>query len=157
MPKTQVSRIIGIGNLLMRDDGLGVVAIQQLRQQKLFPGVELIDGGCGGITLLQLLTECERAIIIDAADFKKKPGTILRFAAEQLIESLQSTTQTSLHQTGLAEVLMLAKKLDQLPELTLLLVQPQNVQRGLELSRPIQEALPRLCEILKEELNSWPE
>ena len=152
MSAIHISRIIGIGNLLMGDDGLGVVAIEELRRRKIPPTIELIDGGCGGVTLLQILAECGRAIIIDAADFGKKPGAILRYPAEKIINSQQSTTQASLHQTGLAEVLILAKKLGQLPDLTLFLVQPQIIERSLELSKPVQEALPHLLDMLIGEL-----
>lgn len=155
MPIRKSSRVIGIGNLLMGDDGLGVVAVEQLRQQQIPSGIELIDGGCGGVTLLQLLAECDRALLIDAADLGKAPGSILRISAEEIIGLQNSAGQVSLHQTGLAEVLTLAKTLDQLPELTLFLVQPQNVERGLELSIPVQKVLPRLLEMVRKELDGW--
>lgn len=155
MPTQKTSRVIGIGNLLMGDDGLGVVAIEKLRGQNLPSGIELIDGGCGGVTLLQILTECGRAIIIDAADFGKAPGSILRLPAEKIIGFENSSEQVSLHQTGLAEVLTLAQKLDQLPEVTLFLVQPQSVARCLELSIPVQKALPRLLAMVRKELADW--
>ena len=151
----KVSRVIGIGNLLMGDDGLGIVAVDQLGQQSIPAGIELVDGGCGGVTLLQLLADCNQVLIIDAADFGKAPGSILRLPAESIIDIQTSSAQASLHQTGLAEVLALAEKLNQLPELTLFLIQPQTVERGLELSPPVRAAMPRLLEMLKTELNEW--
>ena len=154
MPRKS-SSIIGVGNLLMGDDGLGIVALEQLRRQQLPPGIELIDAGCGGLTLLQLLADCERALLIDAADFGRPAGCILRLPAENIADIQGGTGQASLHQTGLAEVLGLAVKLGQLPELTLFLVQPQCVAPGLELSLPVRQALPRLLEMLQQELENW--
>lgn len=145
-------RVIGIGNLLMGDDGLGVVAIEQLGRRHLPANIELIDGGCGGITLLQLISECDQAIIIDAADFGEKPGAILQLCADEINELQELPAQASLHQTGLAEVLSLAKKLEKLPPLKLFLVQPERVERGLGLTETIEQVLPQLLDMLIKEL-----
>lgn len=139
----------------MGDDGLGISVIEQLCQQQIPSGIDLIDGGCGGITLLQLLEECDRALIIDAADFGQEPGAIQRLPADEVIGLHDETTQVSLHQTGLAEVLKLASELNQMPELTLFLVQPLSIERRIGLSQPVQKALPRLIAILQDEFQLW--
>lgn len=149
------NRIIGVGNLLMGDDGLGIVAIEELRKLKLSPEIDLIDGGCGGLTLLQLLAECDRALLIDAADFGRISGSILRLGNDEITVMQKTSGQVSLHQTGLAEVLTLAEKLDQLPELILYLVQPQSLERGMGLSIPLQEAMPRLLNMVSREVSGW--
>lgn len=155
MHTRKASRIIGIGNPLMGDDGLGIEAIERLRRLPLPPDIELVDGGCGGLTLLQLLEECERALIIDAADFGQSPGDIRRLTADEVIAWHSNTTRLSLHQSGFAEVLDCARKLGQLPETALLLMQPQNLARGLGLSPPVLAALPRLLEMTAREVAAW--
>ena len=69
--------ILGIGNLLLRDDGVGVHAIRKLQHEYEFPGtVTLLDGGTKGLDLLPFLEQSDKVLIIDAANFKKEPGTI---------------------------------------------------------------------------------
>lgn len=153
MKKRGTCKVIGVGNPLMGDDGLGIVAVEQLRGQ-LPEDVELIDGGCGGITLLELLVGCDSALIIDAADFGGQAGDIIKLSARQVISSQKCGSQVSLHQTGLADVLQLARQLDQLPETTLFLVQPLKVERGIGLSQPVQETLPRLLDQIAADLAS---
>lgn len=147
------TRIIGVGNPLMGDDGLGIVALEQLRERQLPPEAELIDAGTGGITLLQIIAECERALIIDAADFGRPAGTILRLQSSQLLDGKSDGGALSLHQNDLADVLLLGKQLDQLPETTLFLMQPKRVERRLGLSPEVREHLPEMLDGIVEELS----
>ena len=139
-------RIIGIGNPLMGDDGLGCAAIELLQQQNLPPHIELLDGGCGGLSLLPLLTECRQAIIIDAADFGAAPGSNRILTDAELEQIPPQTCRLSSHQPGLAEVLLLGKNLGQLPKLTLVLMQIQICAPQYGLSAPVQASLPGLIQ-----------
>ena len=139
-------RIIGIGNPLMGDDGLGIASIELLRQQPLPPQVELLDGGCGGLSLLPLLTECRRAIIIDAADFGATPGSVKILTAADLDLIPPQAARPSSHQPGLAEVLHFIKTLKQLPQLSLIFMQVADCRQKFGLSAQVQAAMPLLIE-----------
>jgi hydrogenase maturation protease len=148
MTKTQI-RIIGIGNPLMGDDGLGIAAIAHLQQKPLPPGIELIDGGCGGLSLLALLAECRQAIIIDAADFGATPGSIKILTAADLDQLPPQTFRPTGHQHGLAEVLHLLIKLEQLPRLSLIFMQVENCQLRGGLTARVNAAIPNLLETVQ--------
>ena len=137
-------RIIGIGNPLMGDDGIGIAAIEQLQQEQLPPNVELIDGGCGGLNLLPLLAECQQALIIDAADFGAPPGTIKILNNADLDQIPPQPNRLSSHQPGLAEILFFSKKLRQLPKLNLIFMQAISVGSSSALSPQVMVYLPNL-------------
>jgi len=139
-----LTRIIGVGNPLMGDDGIGIAAIRLLENEVLPTGVELIDAGCGGLTLLQFFQDCQHAIIVDAAEFRTKPGTI-RILHDPASEQLPENNRLLLsHQPGLPEVLAAARRLNCLPQLTLILVQVETCQPQWQLSPRVQMALPKL-------------
>lgn len=139
-----LTRIIGLGNPLMGDDGVAVAAIERLRNGPLPAGVAVVDGGCAGLTLLQLLEDCRQAIIVDAADFKAEPGTIRVLRKPDLTQLAGQQGAQRSHQPGLQEVLLLAGKLDGLPPLTLILVQVESCRPQLRLSAKVRAALPEL-------------
>lgn len=145
MPQPR-SRIIGIGNPLHGDDGIGIVAIEQLRQTDLPPGTELLDGGCAGLNLLPYLTGCQRLLIIDAADFSAPPGTIRLLSPAQLEAAAPVTGETL---PGLAEILTIARGASKLPPLFLLLVQVAHCRPQPGLSTPVANALPALLQAAK--------
>ena len=81
MPHTLV---LGVGNLLMSDDGVGVHAVQRLEKRTLPPGVEVLDGGTCGLDLLQFFEGVERLIVLDAANLGREPGAIVRLEGEDV-------------------------------------------------------------------------
>ena len=146
-------RIIGIGNPLMGDDGIGIAAVSALEKEGVPEGVEIIDGGTGGLTLLTLMEGAKRVILVDAVETGRKPGTILRLAGEDL-EPETSASSLSLHSSGLPEVLALGRALGTLPPLILFGVQPDSVEVRLGLSEPVAAALPSLLALIREELKA---
>lgn len=143
---TCLTRIIGIGNPLMGDDGAGIRAVELLRHESLPPGVELVDGGCGGLSLLPLIESCQRLIIIDAADFGATAGSIKTLGNSQLNQLPEPLFQQTSHCLGLAEVLATAKKFGTLPTLTLVLLQVEFCQPHFGLSINATSALPLLVQ-----------
>ncbi|ALC18029.1 hydrogenase maturation protease [Desulfuromonas soudanensis] len=146
-------RIIGIGNPLMGDDGIGIAAVAALEKEGVPEGVDIIDGGTGGLTLLTLMEGAKRVILVDAVETGSPPGTILRLAGEDL-EPETAASSLSLHSGGLPEVLALGRALGTLPPLILFGVQPHSVEVRLGLSDPVAAALPPLLALIREELKA---
>jgi hydrogenase maturation protease len=146
-------RIIGIGNPLMGDDGIGIAAVSALEKEGVPEGVEIIDGGTGGLTLLTLMEGAKKVILVDAVETGREPGTILRLAGEDL-EPETSASSLSLHSSGLPEVLALGRALGTLPPLILFGVQPDSVEVRLGLSELVAAALPPLLALIREELKA---
>lgn len=146
---TALTRIIGIGNPLMADDGIGIKIIHELQKQELPKNVELIDGGCGGFKLLPLFTDCQQLIIVDAADFAAKPGSIKILTNKDLHQIPSPQPNRSGHFFSLPELLEAAQKLNQLPPLTLYLVQISACSPDTKLTAEIETALPALVETIR--------
>ena len=142
------TRIIGLGNPLMGDDGLGIAAIERLQLARLPADVELLDGGCGGLSLLPLLEECRQALIIDAADFCAPAGSIKILSGQELDKIPPQTSRPSSHQPGLADILHLSNRLGQLPRLSLICMQVEACRQSCGLTAQVQAALPRLIQII---------
>lgn len=132
--------ILGIGNLLLSDEGVGVHAVRCLARQVLPPGVELLDGGTSGADLVDHLEGRAKVVVIDAADGDGPPGTVYRCEARDLIEQ---EGELSLHEFGLADSLHMAERLGCAPRRVVVLgVQPATMEPGLELSPGVAAALP---------------
>ncbi len=138
MPK--IVRIIGVGNPLMGDDGVGIAVVERLQGLPLPPGVEAVDGGTGGLTLLHLMEGATAVILVDAAEMGELPGTLRRFGLDEV--SPEANDGLSLHQAGLGEVFALGRELELLPpRLFVLGVQPESVEQRIGLSPSVEAAL----------------
>lgn len=150
--------ILGLGNPLRGDDGIGPRVIEEVMRRGLPEGVSSLDGGTAGLDLLNVLEGWKRVVVVDAADVGREPGQFLRFTPDQarLVEAEDSF---SLHHAGLGEVLALADVLGQtLPELTIFGVQPARVGWGQGLSPVVVAALPALTDaVLEESTGGSPE
>jgi len=151
-PMTATIKIIGVGNPLMGDDGIGIAAAERLAALPLPEGVEVIDGGTGGLTLLDLMGGAETVLLIDAVAMGKTPGAIVRFTAEEVaMEGGQPGL--SLHETGLAAVFALGREMGLLPpQIVIYGVEPASVECRLGLSPVVAEALDPLVEAILAEL-----
>jgi hydrogenase maturation protease len=138
--------IIGLGNLLRGDDGLGVRAVQALADRDLPSDVEVIDGGTHGFGLIGLLEGRRRVIFVDAAQIGRSPGQFVRFGPDEA-RLLGSERQLSVHEAGLSEVLALAQALDALPEEVIVFgMQPAGLEWDDVLSPEVEAALPSLVD-----------
>ena len=148
-------RIIGVGNPLMADDGLGIVAAERLAALDWPEGVEVLDGGTGGLTLLDLLAGARGVILLDAVAMGAAPGTLRRFTGAELERLPAEAPGLSLHGSGLAGVLALARELGGLPPLVLYGVEPARVELGLGLSPAVAAALEDLLVAVRTEVGAW--
>ena len=147
--------VLGIGNLLLSDDGVGVHVIKRLQEEYVFPeSVELIDGGTKGLDLLPLLENKDKLLIVDAANFRKEPGTIDTVEGDKIPAFLSS--KLSVHQIGLPDTLFAAKLMDITPaEMSLIGIQPKSMETGIELSEDIRDKMEPLIKKVLEKLNEW--
>jgi hydrogenase maturation protease len=143
--------VLGIGNILLRDEGVGVRVIEQMQKMRLPNDVELIDGGTAGADLMDVLAEREKVIIIDAVQAECEPGTVLRFTADDLTQP--DGVGMSLHELGLGEALKMTKQLGCAPEDVVVFgIKPGDISCGLELSEQISASVPRVVELVLEEI-----
>ena len=144
--------ILGLGNILLRDEGLGVRVVEAMAEMNLPPEVELFDGATAGFDLLDVLADRRKVIVIDALDGEGEPGTVLRLGPEDLAQ--KTNRGVSLHEIGLMETLTAATHLGIAPQEVIVLgVKPKEVTCGLELSPEIARLVPRVVELVRAEIN----
>ncbi|MFZ5627174.1 MAG: hydrogenase maturation protease [Bacillota bacterium] len=137
--------VLGLGNPLYRDEGIGIHLLLRLRQSGLASQIKLVEGGTGGLSLLPVIETAAQLLIIDAVNWDKPPGTLGLFSYEQLIQLAQP--RLSPHQVALADLLALACWRGKLPpDLVLLGIQPADIRPGLELSPEVKAAIPAALE-----------
>ncbi|MBV8674189.1 MAG: HyaD/HybD family hydrogenase maturation endopeptidase [Acidobacteriaceae bacterium] len=146
--------VLGLGNLIRSDDGLGVHAIRRLLvDHRLLPDVEVIDGGTLGLDLLPRVEGASHLLVIDAVDFGAPPGTLCRFADQQL-QTLSAGR--SVHLLGFSDLLNALHLLGSPPRRVVLLgIQPGSTNWGITLSPSVVASLDRLVEAALSELTSW--
>lgn len=144
--------ILGLGNTIMSDDGIGPKVIRQLQEEGGLPdGVILLDGGTLGLDLLPHLEEVRQLIIVDAVETGKEPGTVVRLVDEEVPVALE--TKLSPHQMGLKDLLAVARLMDCLPqEIVLIGVQPESLEMDTELSPVVAACLSELVGMVRREI-----
>lgn len=154
-PPLASTLVIGTGSPLMGDDGLGLAALERLREAWRFePPVELLDGGTWGMNLLPFLEGADRALILDAVEAGREPGELVTLEREALPRFF--TTKLSPHQIDLREVLALAELRGTLPEETVVLgLQPGRVEMATELGPEVEGRVEALVEAAVERLEAW--
>ena len=146
--------ILGIGNALLTDEGIGVRAVNELERRYSFPaGIELLDGGTAGIELLRHIRKRDTLIIIDAMKCSQEPGTVVRVEGEDVPAAFR--TRISPHQLGLSDLLAAAMLTGELPaNLVLFGVEPESIDIGLELSERVEASVDKLLSAVIDELDS---
>lgn len=141
---------MGLGNILLSDEGAGVKAIEELRDRyDCSDAVEIIDGGTMGLELLPYFEERSHILIIDAVKTGREPGTIVRIEDPPAYFS----SKTSPHQIGLADVMGIAVITDIMPQyITLFGIEPKQLSTGLDLSTEVARNLSRLVDMVAAEL-----
>jgi hydrogenase maturation protease len=147
--------LIGLGNLILGDEGVGVHAMRRLEAEYAFaPAVELVDGGTSGLDLLPLLKDQQRLLLIDALAADAPPGTIRVIRNQEIRSAL--TEKVSLHHLGIADLLALAELLDCAPpEIVLIGVVPERMEMALGLSERLRERLPEVIDTARAVLRAW--
>ena len=149
--------ILGVGNILLGDEGIGVRVIEAMQEMDLPDGVELIDGGTASIDVLEFLKNREKVIIIDALQGGGgEPGTIYRFTPSDI--RVKKPVYTSLHQVGLLEALTTLEYTgESVKNVIIYGVEVEKLGWSLDLSPEISSIVPRLIEMVLEEVSEYRE
>jgi hydrogenase maturation protease len=155
IPASIPTLILGIGNLVMTDDGVGVRVINHLQERYRFPeNIDIIDGGTLGLEILPYLEGVQRLIIVDAVETGGSPGTLVRLSGDEI--NVAFRTMLSPHQVGLQDLLLVAGLQGFAPEeMCLLGVQPAEICMGTELTPAVLEQVENLVDGVLHELSTW--
>ena len=135
--------VIGIGNLLLMDEGIGVHTINELEKHDLPGSIEIYDGGTGGFKLIDLMQGAARVIFIDAVDTGKAPGSVTIFRAEE-VHSIYNKKKYSLHDTDLMEIIKMAEMLGNPPMIEIVGIQPKIINYGTTLSKELAGSMSNI-------------
>jgi hydrogenase maturation protease len=153
MPDNKDILILGIGNILLKDEGVGVHVVRKLKEFHLPDSVEIIDGGTAGLDLIDLIVNRKKVIVIDTVKAGDKPGTIYRLTEKNL--NIKPKAIMSFHEIDFLHALYLSEVMGEKPEETIVIgVEPKDISDDLELSPEIQERIPRIIEIVMKELKN---
>ena len=145
--------ILGLGNILLRDEGFGVHFLRHLEQDFIFPEtVRLVDGGTLGFGLLDTVTTCDRLFVIDIIKSDDPPGTLYRFTHREM--ELRLPEPTSAHEVEFFDVLAMAELMGEQPETIFLCIAPQEYGGELqtEMTPVMHEAFPAMEKLVFKEL-----
>ena len=147
--------VLGIGNLVMSDDGVGVRVVQRLQRDFRLPeSVDVMDGGTLGLDILPRLEGIERLIVVDAVETGERPGTCVRLVGDDIPLALE--TKVSPHQMGLKDLLSVALLLGHIPrEMVLVGVQPGSIEMGTELTPDVESKVEVMLATVLDELRAW--
>jgi len=146
--------ILGLGNLLLRDEGVGVHTVNALTQRHRLPdGVRVVDGGTAGMDLLDLVAGCERLIVCDAVRSDEPPGSAFRIGGDDMAAFFAA--RISPHQIGLSDVLANLELLGERPaQITIVGIVPDDLGLGTELSAAGRRGMERGIDLILAELGN---
>ena len=149
--------ILGIGNVLLRDEGAGIHALRQLEPLlHAHDNIELMDGGTLSFTLAGAIEEAERLIVIDAAQLNAAPGTTRVFVGDDMDAFVGGSRKRSVHEVGLIDLMAIARLTDRLPgERALVGIQPEEMDWGEAPSPAVAAAIPTACRQVLDLLEDW--
>lgn len=146
---------MGMGNVLLRDEGFGIHVIGALGKIPLPVGVELLDGGTGGLGLLAWMEARKKIILIDAIDAKEKPGTLFRMPLREGNRMFNKHSH-SMHEQSLGHIIEAALLLEmKIPEISLIGIQPGRIDTGTDLSPVIEKKIPEVIVLVKMEIDGF--
>ncbi|MDA8390269.1 MAG: HyaD/HybD family hydrogenase maturation endopeptidase [Gammaproteobacteria bacterium] len=149
--------ILGLGNILQKDDGVGVRALRWLRADpEIAQAADFIDGGTASFTLLETIEKAQSLIVVDAVVLGGRPGDVCVFEGADMDRLLARPQAGSVHEVSLSEVMDMARLCGGLPARRALIgVQPEGISWGDALSTPVQAALPQVAAAVGRVLKGW--
>lgn len=142
--------VVGIGNILLKDEGVGCHVVHALEEVPL-PDVKVIDGGTSP-NVMESIEDADKLIVVDAVEGGGISGEVYRFQLDDV--TLERKAFLSLHDISLIDNLLLMKGLYNIGEITIIGVEPKEIEWGLELSPEVREKLPQIVEIILAEVDN---
>lgn len=149
--------ILGVGNTLLSDEGVGIHVLDALSKTELpREGIDLIDGGTLSFTLAVAIEEADSLIVVDAAQLKSPPGTLRLFKGEEMDRFLLGQRKSSVHEVGLTDLMAIARLTERWPEKrALVAIQPEKLDWGDAPTPQVQSAIPEACRQIEALLEEW--
>ncbi len=147
-PSEKPILVLGVGNLLLKDEGVGIHVVRSLAAQELPPDVEVMDGGTRGLDLLMLFQGRRLVIIVDCARMGEKPGAMRVFEARDLPP--QQGRAFSVHGINLGDALELGERLGMLPEVVIVGVEPEKIDIEIGLTDAVKAIVPKIEKTVRE-------
>lgn len=143
--------ILGIGNILMKDDGVGVRVAEKMMEMHLPHDVEVMDGGVQGLNLLYYIEGRKKVIVIDTVSTGEPPGTIYRFNENALVQKKELLRSS--HDIDFVDVIKTSEFMGTKPDEVLFIgIEPENIDEGMELSPKIEARIPKIIELVRKEI-----
>ena len=149
--------VLGIGNILLRDEGVGVVVARRIAAAResgdigMPANTRVVDGGTLGLDLLPMIGDATQVVMVDAVDLKQAPGTVSVLRDEAVQAALSG--HVSPHQIGVGDLVAAARLMGIMPpRLTLVGIQPGEIAIGLELTEPVAAAVDVAIDLVRREL-----
>jgi hydrogenase maturation protease len=149
--------VLGIGNTLLTDEGIGVHVLQALESELThWPDVTLLDGGTLSFTLAGPIEEADALIVVDAANIGTKPGEWTLLKGDEMDAFLMSNRKTSVHEVGLTDLRAIALLAGHWPaRRAMLAIQPDVIDWGEQPTPAVAAAIPPACEAIVEQIRAW--
>lgn len=154
VPNATALAVLAIGNSLLADEAVGTRVLEELRERDGLDGVQLIDGGTLGFSLLGRVEGMPALIVVDAGNLDAVPGTVRSFEGSAMDAFLSATgRRNTVHEIGLLDLMVAARLRESLPaRRALVCVQPAHIAWGMELTAPVAAAVPAAAD---EVLRIW--
>ena len=147
--------LLGVGNILLTDEGLGVHVVKDLKESFAFtPAITIIDGGTMGMELLTYMRGMKKILLVDAINGGEPPGTVYEFPHKELEQYF--TEHISVHEVGMQDILRIrAIQEEPLEDAVVIGVEPESLEIGFEPSEVVQQALPEVKDRVLNVLRQW--
>ncbi len=145
--------VLGVGNLLLSDEGVGVHVAQRMMTMDMPPEVQVVEGGTDGFGLINVISEADRMILIDAVKGGGQPGSIYRFEIEDC-PPYPDIFKTSVHQISILEVINLSSLVGSTPHTTIIGIEPACMEMGMNLSPVVAAKIPTVIQMVQEEVEA---
>jgi hydrogenase maturation protease len=147
--------ILGIGNIILKDEGIGVRVAQKMQQMILPPDVEVLDGGVKGLDLLYFIEDREKVVVVDAVKAGAPAGTLFRFTDKDL--AAKKGVMRSAHGIDFSDVIAIAGFMGNKPDIVFLGIEPEDLSSGMELSPLMEKNIPILINLVLKEIGAKTE
>lgn len=146
--------ILGVGNLLLSDEGAGIHAVEKLRQKVKHESIKIIDGATLGLDLFGLFDDAQKIWIVDCVKGGGEPGSVYKFGLESLKKKF-SDLKLSMHDFNIVDVIELAKALGKkIPEITFYGIEPKTFEWGDKPSLEVESGIEKIVQMIIEDLKS---